>query len=48
MRISLVDPAPEQADPLNVPALCDDLIVGDPAELVSMDWLPYWTAGKDL
>lgn len=48
VRISLVEPAVDEADPLNVPPLCENLIVGDPAELVSMDWLPYWTAGKDL
>lgn len=48
IRISLVESAAEAEDPLNVVPLCSDLIVGDPAELVSLDWLPFWTAGKDL
>ncbi len=48
VRISVVNADADESDPLNVPPLCDNLIVGDPGDLVSMDWLPNWTAGKDL
>ncbi len=34
--------------PAVLPALRHDLIVGDPNDLVHMDWTGAWTAGEDL
>ncbi len=48
LRIARVEAAHMSEDPLPVPALCRDLVVGDPADLVTPDWSQFWQAGRDL
>lgn len=48
LRIARVEAAEANEDPLPVPALCRDLVNGDPADLVNPDWSQFWQAGRDL
>lgn len=35
-------------EPLVAPALREDLVVGDPDDLVHVDWSREWAGGRDL
>lgn len=45
VRIALVETRDE---PLRLPALREDLIVGDPDDLVHVDWSGHWRGGENL